>query len=162
MSSMMEYKGYHAKVEYDAEDGILIGKVFGVCDTIIFDGETVKEIEAVFHQSIDDYVKHCAEIDKEPDKEYKGSFNIRIPTEMHKRLALLAEDNDQSINQIVISALDEYMNPSEMSRGIFTYVIREEIQSSPYTPQSIVRDEDVADRPSLRLCKGGSKSYGVH
>ena len=28
MSSMLEYKGYHATVEYDAEDDIFVGEVF--------------------------------------------------------------------------------------------------------------------------------------
>ena len=27
MSSMLEYKGYHASVEYDAEDNIFVGEV---------------------------------------------------------------------------------------------------------------------------------------
>ena len=162
MRSMMEYKGYHAKIEYDADDEILVGKVFGICDTIIFDGETVKEIEAVFHQSIDEYIEHCAEVGKEPDKEFKGSFNIRIPSDMHKRLALLAEDGDQSINQIVINALDLYMNPPDMAKGIFNFVIREEIQRAFYNPQITVKEDDVAEKPSLKLYRGGSKSYGVN
>ncbi len=162
MSSMMEYKGYHAKIEYDADDGILIGKVFGICDTVIFDGETVKEIEDVFHQAIDDYIQHCAEIGKEPDKEFRGSFNVRIPPDMHKRLSLLADDNEQSINQIVIAALDAYMNPQDSSQCGYTYILREDLQRALYNPKHILKEDDVSYKQSLRLLKGGSKNYGIN
>ena len=30
MNSMLEYKGYHATIEYDAEDEIFVGEVFGI------------------------------------------------------------------------------------------------------------------------------------
>lgn len=162
MSSMMEYKGYHAKIEYDAEDGVLVGKVFGICDTVIFDGESVKEIEEVFHQAIDDYILHCAEIGKEPEKEFKGSFNIRISPEMHRRLALLADDNEQSINQVVIAALDAYVNPQSTSNCGYTYIIREDSTSASYLPKHFVRADDAFVKKPLKLIKGGSKAYGVN
>ena len=162
MSSMMEYKGYHAKIEYDAEDGVLVGKVFGICDTIIFDGETVKEIEDIFHQSIDDYIQHCAEIGKEPDKEFKGSFNIRIAPEIHKRLALIADDSEQSINQVVIAALDAYVNPQNLSNCGYTYIIREESKSASYFPKHFERKDAAFKKAPLRLFRGGSKEYGVN
>ena len=56
MNSMMEYKGYHATVAYDADDGIFIGEVFGITDSLNFHGESVAELETMFHQSIDNYL----------------------------------------------------------------------------------------------------------
>lgn len=32
MSSMLEYRGFHASVEYDAEDEIFVGEVLGISD----------------------------------------------------------------------------------------------------------------------------------
>lgn len=162
MSSMMEYKGYHAKIEYDAEDGVLVGRIFGICDTVIFDGESVKEIEEVFHQAVDDYVLHCTEIGKEPEKEFKGSFNIRISPDMHKQLALIADDSEQSINQVVIAALDAYMNPCIPSECGYTYIIREESKSASYFPRLFEREDAAYEKTQLRLLKGGSKEYGVN
>ena len=34
MNSMLEYKGYHASIEYDAEDNIFVGEVFGITDSL--------------------------------------------------------------------------------------------------------------------------------
>ena len=64
MNSMMEYRGYHAQVEYDAEDQLFIGKVFGIVDSLNFHGSTVNELEAMFHQSIDNYLTMCQETGK--------------------------------------------------------------------------------------------------
>ena len=30
MNNMLEYKGYHAKIEFDKEDMLLTGEVFGI------------------------------------------------------------------------------------------------------------------------------------
>ena len=36
MSKMMEYKGYHAKIEFDQEDQIFVGQVLGINDSLFF------------------------------------------------------------------------------------------------------------------------------
>lgn len=59
MSSMLEYRGYHASIEYDAEDDILVGEVFGIADSLNFHGESVNEVKEMFKQSIDNYLLLC-------------------------------------------------------------------------------------------------------
>ena len=56
MSSLMEYKGYHAKIEFSAEDHVFIGRILGINDVIAFDGDNVIELENMFHESVDDYL----------------------------------------------------------------------------------------------------------
>lgn len=85
VNSMLEYKGYHASIEFDADDNIFIGEVFGITDSLNFHGTSVTELEEMFKQSIDNYLELCEKIGKNPDKEFKGTFNIRIPSEMHKK-----------------------------------------------------------------------------
>ena len=70
MSSMLEYKGYHATVEYDAEDDIFVGEVFGIADSLNFHGTSVEELKAMFRQSIDNYLELCKQIGKNPEKEF--------------------------------------------------------------------------------------------
>lgn len=83
MNSMLEYKGYHADIKFDADDEIFIGEVFGIADSLNFHGQSVSEIKEMFHQSIDNYLQLCKEIGKEPEKEFKGTFNVRISSENH-------------------------------------------------------------------------------
>ena len=112
MSKMMEYQGYHAQIEYDAEDGIFVGKVFGLADSLNFHGTSVSELEEMFHQSVDNYLQMCAETGKTPEKEFKGSFNIRISPELHKEISLQAAQEGITLNQYVLRALEDSLLPA--------------------------------------------------
>lgn len=105
MNQLMEYQGYHAKIEYSAEDESFVGRVIGVNDVLLFDGETVDELTAVFHEMIDDYLEMCKEYDREPDKEYKGSLNVRMDPELHRKAALRAEAENISLNKYICQAV---------------------------------------------------------
>lgn len=109
MNGMMEYRGYHAKIEYSPEDETFVGRVFGVADTLVFDGQSIGELRTMFHASIDDYLELCREIGKEPDREYHGTFNVRVPAELHREAAMAAESKDISLNQFVTEALRRYV-----------------------------------------------------
>lgn len=116
MSKMMEYKGYHAQIEYDSDDEILVGKVFGITDSLNFHGTSVSELEEMFHQSIDNYLEMCESIGKTPDKEFKGSFNVRISPELHRGIALLAAEKGISLNQYVWNILADSVLPEDRAR----------------------------------------------
>lgn len=106
MSSMLEYKGYHASIEFDADDNIFVGEVFGITDSLNFHGSTVEELKNMFEQSIDNYLELCEKIGKNPDKEFSGTFNVRIPPELHKKAALAATKQKITLNQYVLKAID--------------------------------------------------------
>ena len=57
MSDFMKYKGYQGSVEYSAEDHVLFGKVMFIKSLLIYEGETLSELETMFHQTIDEYLK---------------------------------------------------------------------------------------------------------
>lgn len=107
MNSMLEYKGYHASIVYDAEDNIFVGEVFGITDSLNFHGTSVIELQEMFKQSIDNYLELCEKIGKNPDKEFKGTFNVRIPPEMHKKAALAAAMQNITLNQYVMRAIKQ-------------------------------------------------------
>lgn len=106
----MEYKGYHAKYEVDEESNMLVGKILGISDLVTFESEDVAGLKEEFESAVDDYLEFCREVGKEPDKEYKGSFNIRITPEMHRKAAIAAECRGISLNQFVLEAIDNVLN----------------------------------------------------
>ncbi len=119
MSSMLEYKGYHATIEFDAEDMIFVGEVFGISDSLSFHGSTVEELEKMFAQSIDNYLELCEKIGKSPDKEFKGVFNVRISPELHRKVALAAAEQNVTLNQYVTHAIENsFENRKEVTREI--------------------------------------------
>lgn len=113
MNSMLEYKGYHASVEFDAEDNLFIGEVFGINDSLNFHGTSVTELKEMFKQCIDNYLDLCEKIGKKPDKEFKGTFNVRIPPELHKKAALEAARQNITLNQYVIQAIKQSFETKE-------------------------------------------------
>lgn len=108
MKNILEYKGYYTKVEFSLEDKVLYGKIEGINDLVNFESNSAEDIENEFHDAVDDYLEFCKEVGKEPDKVYKGSFNVRISPALHKEISLLALKNGESLNQTVEKALKEY------------------------------------------------------
>ena len=109
MKNILEYKGYHAKIEFNSEDMVLRGKIEGINDYIDFESASIETIEHEFHSAVDDYLEFCKEVGKEPEKEYKGSFNIRITPALHKQLALIAFKNGDTLNGSVEKAIQQYV-----------------------------------------------------
>lgn len=103
----MEYNGYHAKVEYDDEDGIFVGTVIGLNDILGFHGTSVDELAASFQNCIDDYLDFCRETGKKPEKEFRGLFNVRTSPESHREAAMYAELDGMTMNQYVSDAIKE-------------------------------------------------------
>ena len=109
MSAILEYKGYHTKIEFDSESWVLRGKIEGINDLINFESDDMATIEKEFHEAVDDYLEFCKEVGKEPEKEYKGCFNVRISPELHKKLARVAFENGTSLNATVEEAIVQYI-----------------------------------------------------
>ncbi len=99
MTNIMTYSGYSARVEYDDEDEIFFGRFAGIRDGVSFHGNTVAELRAAFHESVDDYIKTCAKAGKEPQRSFSGNVMFRINPELHRRAALAAELAGVSLNQ---------------------------------------------------------------
>ena len=119
MKNLMEYKGYHTKIEFDAESMSLRGKIEGINDYIDFESEDISNIEKEFHAAVDDYLEFCKEVGKDPEKEYKGTFNVRISPELHKKLALLALKDNRSLNAEIEMALSIFVdNDSSQTRAL--------------------------------------------
>ena len=105
MNNTIEYKGYIGSVEFSENDGLFYGKVMGIRALISYEGTNARELIEDFHGSVDDYLELCKSQNKEPEVAYKGSFNVRIPPELHKRAVIYASEHQMSLNNFVESAL---------------------------------------------------------
>jgi len=103
----LEYKGYTGSIEYSKEDGLLYGKVLGVKGLISYEGATGSELENDFKEAIDTYLTDCKEEGITPEKPFKGSFNVRVSAELHKKAALLAMEDKMSLNNFVAESIRE-------------------------------------------------------
>ena len=105
MSNTMEYKGYVGSVEFSEPDGVFFGKVIGIRALLSYEGTNATELVEDFHGVVDDYLELCESEGKEPERAYKGSFNIRISPELHKQLAIRAMEAQPSLNSYIERAL---------------------------------------------------------
>lgn len=110
MNNTMSYKGYIGSVEFSEEDELFCGEVLGIRSLISYEGKTAKELVEDFHVAVDDYLAMCEAEGIEPEKAYKGSFNVRIPAEMHKQAAVYAISHNISLNSFVERAIQRLLD----------------------------------------------------
>lgn len=101
MNNTMEYKNYVGSVEFSEEDGCFFGRVMGIRALISYEGSTAKELVEDFHGAVDDYLDLCAAEGREPERAYKGSFNVRVSPELHKQAVIYAAAHQMSLNSFV-------------------------------------------------------------
>ena len=105
MSNYLEYKGYIGTVEFHAEDEVFFGKIHGINDLVSFEASSVKELKKVFVESVDDYLETCKQLKKQPNKTYKGTFNVRLTSELHQKAAFIAYKKNLTLNDFVKKAI---------------------------------------------------------
>lgn len=106
---ILNYKGYEASIKYSAEDEGLVGQLLHINDVITFFGKNHNEILVEFHEAVNSYLAFCKERGVEPNKPYKGSFNIRTSPEVHQSLAKKALKLGLTLNECVNQALRAYL-----------------------------------------------------
>ena len=110
MNNTMEYKGYVGSVEFSEEDALFYGKVLGIRALISSEGTNAAELVADFHGAVDDYLELCAQSGTEPEKAYKGSFNVRISPELHKQAVIAAMSHNMSLNSFVETSIQQALH----------------------------------------------------
>ena len=103
--NLMKVDGYHAKIEYDEGTDQFRGEILGLTGGADFYGSSPDELRREFRKSLDVFLEVCKEQGIEPRRQYSGKFNLRIPPELHERLAITAEVQGKSLNALAQEAL---------------------------------------------------------
>lgn len=113
MKNLFEYNGYHGSAAVSMEDGCLYGEILFINDMVLYHADTFKNLEKEFKIAVDDYIATCKLVDKEPEKPFKGSFNVRVSPDLHRKAAISAVNEDITLNELVAKALNSYVNKHE-------------------------------------------------
>jgi predicted HicB family RNase H-like nuclease len=105
MNDILQYKDYYASVHFSAGDEVFYGKILGINDLVSFEGSSVKELKKAFKEAVEDYLDTCIQVGKAPEKTYKGTFNVRVPSALHKEASLFAAIHNITLNEFVKTAL---------------------------------------------------------
>ncbi|MCL2880251.1 MAG: type II toxin-antitoxin system HicB family antitoxin [Treponema sp.] len=109
MKNTLTYKGYFGSVEFSDEDNVFYGKIIGINDHITYEGDSVQTLRKDFSASVDEYLAVCKKLGKEPEKCYKGTFNVRINPTLHRQLVVYSASHGKSLNSVVEEAISNYM-----------------------------------------------------
>ncbi len=107
MNTPLTYNGYSALIEFDSECDSLHGEVLDINDTITFYANSVDGLKQAMKDAIDDYLEHCEEIGKTPEKPYSGKISLRMPTTLHKKISTAAIMRGISINTFVLECIEK-------------------------------------------------------
>ncbi len=107
MNNTLEYKGYIGSIEFSEEDSLFFGKVLGIRSLISYEGENARDLVEDFHGAVDDYLEMCEAEGIEPEKAYKGSFNVRISPELHRLAVIAALSKQMTLNSFVEASIKQ-------------------------------------------------------
>jgi len=110
-NNTMKYKDYTALIEFSDEDGCLTGKVIGIRDVIVFDGNTVEEIRKNFHDMIDHYITACAKTGREPNKPV-SEIMIPVSPMLYAKASRRAEYDGVTVRTVMETALQNFIHKS--------------------------------------------------
>ncbi|HZY77908.1 MAG TPA: type II toxin-antitoxin system HicB family antitoxin [Cyclobacteriaceae bacterium] len=114
MSNTLTYKDFEGTVEFSREDMVFHGKVLGINGLVTFEGDSVKQLTKAFHESVDDYLKTCRKLKVNPEKNYKGSFNVRVKPGIHRLAVLRSAAMKISLNRFIELIIEkEVLNPKK-------------------------------------------------
>jgi len=136
----LKHRGYIGSVEFSAEDRVLHGQVQFIDDLITYEGQSIDELDSSFRSAIDEYIRVCEKRGKQPNQPYKGSFNVRVGADMHRKAVQIAWERQQSLNEFVAKAIEREVEFSAGTIGLANanFVIKSlEASSAVITPISI-------------------------
>ena len=107
MKNVLEHKGYTGSAEFSNTDETFFGKIVGIRDLVTFEADSVIKLKKAFKEAVEDYITTCKELGKDPDKEYKGSFNVRLKPKIHRLAVIKSATLKMSLNQFVEKVLEK-------------------------------------------------------
>lgn len=107
MKDILLYRGFMGSVHFSAADDCFFGRIEGVDDLVTFEGRDVKDLTRAFHDAVADYIGLCESTGKPLKKSYRGSFNVRISPELHRKATRKSLILGISLNQLVQRAIEE-------------------------------------------------------
>lgn len=107
MNSPLKYKEYSALIGYDDECELFRGEILDINDTIVFYGDSISSLKQAMADAVEDYLEHCQEIGRTPEKPYSGKISLRITPQLHKNVARRAALERKSINFILSEFIEK-------------------------------------------------------
>jgi predicted HicB family RNase H-like nuclease len=137
----LSYKGYQGEVVF--EDGSLIITLLHIDDIIIGECTDSRKVEQVFKDLVDDYLVTCKELGKDPCKQFKGSFNVRMTPERHRDAVMAASRAGKSLNAWVADAITKEVAAEQKPKFEFDHLVKLARAMQEKTAGTVWREYDL-------------------
>ena len=107
MKDFMYYKEYYGSVHFDEDELIFYGKIEFIRVSVSYEATNARSLKKAFHEAVDDYLELCKSQDIEPEYPFKGSLNVRLGPELHRKVAAAAAAHHVSTNKFIASTLEQ-------------------------------------------------------
>ena len=95
----MSDKGYKARMDFDTEDKIIVGRIQDIDDIITFHAESIAEFEATFHSAVDSYIAACEKLGQAAEKPVSSRLMLRVDPAVHAAALKASVRSGQSLNK---------------------------------------------------------------
>ena len=103
--NVMTIDDFQATIEFDPDLDLFRGEILGLNGGADFYGKNPKELRTEFKRSLQVFLAVCKEKGIEPRRHFSGKFNLRISPDLHEKLAIAAQAQGKSLNNLAQEAL---------------------------------------------------------
>lgn len=107
---MLRFKGYEGSAELDMTRQVCRGKILFINDLITYEASSPTNLQHEFELAVDDYLSTCIELGREPQKPFRGLFNVRVSPTTHKSAVVRAASDGITLNELVVRAIEAHLN----------------------------------------------------
>ncbi len=107
MRNVIEIDGHKAIVSLDPELGMIRGEFLGLKGGADFYADSIEGLIAKGRKSLQVFLDMCKEKGINPFREFSGRFNVRLDPKMHEAAVIAAASENKSLNEWVVSAIEE-------------------------------------------------------
>ena len=103
----MTHRGYSARMDFDTEDKIIVGRLIDIDDIITFHGSSVAEFEVAFNAAVDSYILACERFGQAADKPASGRMMLHVNPAVHAAAVKASARSGESLNKWAEKVLDQ-------------------------------------------------------
>ena len=124
----LQYKDYHGAVFF--EDGRLVIQVLHIDDTVTTECDKASEAQSAFEDLVEDYIETCLVVGKEPNRPFKGTFNVRIGPDLHRKAVVAATQAGIALNAWIAGAVSQRLNREHFLQHLHASSLARELASA--------------------------------
>lgn len=162
--TVLKYKDYVGSIEFDLEENNLCGKLLHIRDLVTYEADSPADLKVAFEEAVDDYLEDCLAEGQEPDKPFKGSFNVRISPTLHRELALEAKSRNVTLNEHVSTLLATHKRDVAVASSVVSHfqnwktVFGREHDVESFKPSETDNAENGSTKPKNNIHRFSSKT----